>query len=162
MPWTSSGTGASYFFASREATVIGGNNGLMTWRPEDKTFVLSGLSLKNRGTTLITPHPTLPVLFVGTPGMDSICRVTHSEGYLSLLPREVKFAGTRLSSAPAVLSKAKKLAVGGHYHVYVANLDDEGQVLPEAVKVRVLNPIVRALVYSERFDRLYVGVEVSK
>jgi hypothetical protein len=162
MPWTINGTGQSYFFASRGAIVLGGYNGLMTWRPDDKTCALSGLALKYPGTNLVSGHPTLPILFVTSYEKDSIFRVSHSEGYLSLLPHQVTFANTSLTSPPAILAKARKLAVGGHYHVYVASLDEESQVLPEVIKTRVLCSAVRALVCSERFDRLYVGVEVSK
>ena len=61
-----------------------------------------------------------------------------------------------------MLTRGNKVAVGGHYHVYVIDLDEKGRPRPEVLRVRVLNPHVRALVYSERFDRLYVGVEVSK
>ena len=54
------------------------------------------------------------------------------------------------------------VAVGGHYHVFVIALDAEGNPQPAVIKVPVLSPYVRALAYSPKFDRLYVGVEVSK
>jgi hypothetical protein len=44
----------------------------------------------------------------------------------------------------------------------VVTLDDKGRALPDVALVRVFNSDVRTLVYSPRFDRLYVGVEVSK
>ena len=53
-------------------------------------------------------------------------------------------------------------AVGGHYHVHVMGLDAKGNPEPSVTSVPVLSPHVRALVYSAKFDCLYVGVEVSK
>ena len=46
--------------------------------------------------------------------------------------------------------------------MYIVSLDDQGRATPEVVLARVFNPAVRTLVYSPRFERVYVGVEVSK
>jgi hypothetical protein len=111
---------------------------------------------------LATLHATLPFLYATSSGTDSVFRVGHSEGFLTGLPLQIQLPGTKLTSAPAVLTKSKKLAVGGYYHVYTVGLDDAGRPEGAVTRVRVLNPQVRALIYSERFDRLYVGVEESK
>jgi hypothetical protein len=161
-PFNFVGAGHSFHFASADAVVVGGYMGLMTWRADDKIVTLHGLPLKTPSNTLLGAHPKLPVVFATRAPSDSVFRVEHAEGYLSLLPRQLTFPKTRLTSPPVVLVKANKLAVGGYYHVYVADLDEKGNVRPEVTRVRVLNPNVRALVYSERFDRLYVGVEQSK
>jgi hypothetical protein len=156
------GAGHSFYPLSRDVVIAGVWPALVSWRPGDKTATLHGLPLKKAGNMLLVPHPKLPLIYVTPAPSDSVFLVHHSDGYLSLLPHQYTFPDTYLTSPPAVLGKAGKLAVGGHHHVYVADLDDEGRVRPEVTRVRVLSPAVRALVYSPRFDKLYVGVEVSR
>ena len=79
-----------------------------------------------------------------------------------MMPHQVTLPNEKLSGAPALFAKAKKLAVGGHHSVYFLDLDEEGRAQPTAAKLQVLNPAVRVLLYSEKHDRLYVAVEVSK
>jgi hypothetical protein len=161
-PFSYFGAGHTLVSVSRDAVIGGGPYGLVTWRPDDKDVALIGLPIKLPGSTLLTTDPTRPLLYVTRGGTDSVFRVGNDEGYLTLLPLQITFPDTLLTSPPAVLTKGSRLAVGGHYHVYVVGLDKEGRPAKDATRVRVLNPQVRALVYSERFDRLYVGVEVSK
>lgn len=156
------GTGLSFLPVSKEASIVGVWNGLATWRPGDKDCRLAFLPLRSTNNTLMVGHPTLPVLFVTGNTTDAFYRVEHAEGYLSLLPQEWVLPQSKLSSPPAVLAKGKKVAVGGRHFVYVVSLDENGRPLAEAMQVQVFNPEVRALQYSERFDRLYVAVEVSK
>jgi hypothetical protein len=156
------GAGHCFLPLSKDVLMVGGANGLINWRPADKDCTLSGLPFRPAGYVQATLHPTLPFVYATANGTDSAFRVGHSEGFLTGLPLQIVFPGTRLTSAPAALSKSKKLAVGGFYHVYLVGLDDEGRPTGEATRVRVLNPQVRAIIYSERFDRLYVGVEESK
>ena len=93
---------------------------------------------------------------------DSFFRAEHAEGYLTLLPKQYVIPDSKLTGPPAVLSKQKKLAVGGRHLVYRLDLDEKGFPIDGVIQTQVNCPQVRALVYSERFDRLYVGVEVSK
>jgi hypothetical protein len=148
----------------KEVVLVGANPGLMIWRPGDKVVALSGLPLKGGGDNRLGLHPKLPLVYAmpAWTSSDSVFLAGLSDGYLTLLPRQYVFSETRLSSAPAVVAGGSKLAVGGHYHVYFVDLDDKGEPRGEVSRVRVLNPQVRALVYSPAFDRLYVGVEVSK
>jgi hypothetical protein len=161
-PSSNTGTGTGFLPLSKDVVICAGYNGLMTWRPNDKDCTLHGLPLKFVGTALFTSHPALPYLFATGSGTDSVHRVGHADGFLTLLPRQFRLPDTELTSQPAIVAGGKKLVVGGHYHLYVVNLDDRGLPLPEVVRVRVLNPRVRAVVYSRRFERLYVGVEPSK
>jgi hypothetical protein len=105
------------------------------------------------------------VLFATAPNnaaFDSFYRVEHADGYLSLLPRQYIIPETQLSGPPAVLGKRNQLAVGGRFHVYLVGLDGKGMPAGEVIRTRVLANEVRALAYSNRFDRLFVGVDVSK
>ena len=156
------GGGHSFHVVSKEAVISAGHYGVITWRPNDKQAAMQSLPVKGAGHQLLTLHPTLPLIFVTTANTDSFYRVAHAEGHLSLLPTQLTLPETRLFSTPMVFDKGTRVAVGGHYHVYIVPLDGEGNAQPSVTKVPVLSPNVRALVYSPRFDRLYVGVEVSK
>jgi hypothetical protein len=159
------GSGLSFHHVAKDVVISSCSQGLMTWRPEDKNVALSGMPLKYGGHARVVGHPTLPVLFASVAhhvNGDSLFRCEHVEGYLTLLPRQYVIPESKLSSPPAILSKPNKVAVGGQYQVYLLDLDDKGFPTGALTHVLVNGPQVRALVYSERFDRLYVGVELSK
>jgi hypothetical protein len=162
LPMSSYGGAHSFNLLSRDVIVTGGPYGVITWRPDDKLATMHAIPLKQGGQTLVSVHPTLPFLFATTSNNDSFFRVAHAEGYLSQLPLQITLPDTRLYSAPVAFDKGKRIAVGGHYHVYVVGLDAKGDPEPAVTKVPALSPAVRTVVYSERFDRLYVGVEISK
>jgi hypothetical protein len=156
------GTGHCFHLLAKDVILSCGQTGVMTWRPEDKVVAVHGMALKTTGNHLLGVHPSLPFLFVTAANTDSFYRVGHSEGYLSMLPLQITLPDTRLFSAPVAFDKGSRVAVGGNYHVYIVSLDAKGEPQPAVTKVPVLTPTARALVYSEKFDRLYVGVEVSK
>jgi hypothetical protein len=156
------GYGHSYYPLSRDVVIASNWSCLLSWRPDDKAATLHALPLKVQGLMLLGLHPRLPCVYATPTPTDSVFRVGLAEGYLTLLPHQYTIPRARLTSPPVVLAKSAKLAVGGRYHVYVADLGAEGELRPEVTRVPVLNAQVRALVYSERFDKLYVGVEVSK
>ncbi len=156
------GCGMSFWEAGRDVVIAGGHTGLIAWRPDNKRLTLSGLAFRHHGNQLIAGHPQLPAVYATLFNTDLITRAEQVEGYLTLVPQTYKVPEANLLSPPAVFDKGKKLAIGGRYRIYVLNLDDKGRCLPEVAPVPLLNPAVHALVYSQRFDRLYVSVEVSK
>lgn len=161
-PNTPYGCGHSFHLVSNEAIIAGGWNGLIAWRPSDKIATLHALPLRSGMHALIQAHPTLPVLYATAVHTDSLYRAEHAEGYLTLLPQQWTFPEGKLTSAPALFAKGSRVAVGGHYGIYVVALDDKGRPTADVTLARVFNPAVRTLVYSPRFDRLYVGIELSK
>ena len=163
-PNNGQGHGITFHPVGKEAVIAGIQQGFVTWRPEDKNATLSGLNLPYYGFTQFCVHPTLPVLFATASyqKVDSFYRVEHADGNLSLLPRQYIIPESRLSGPPAVLSKSRKVAIGGQNLVYCVDLDDKGMPIGDVIQTRVPCPAVRALVYSVRFDRVYVGVDVSK
>lgn len=160
MPGSNLGSAQSMHVVSKDAVLAGGIRGIFMWRPEDKESGLNGLPLKGTNYTLMTGHPDRPLLYATAANTNSIFRVCHADGYPTLFPEQWTIPGASLRSAPVVL-KGGKLAVGGSHYVYVMPLDEEGRLLAEVTRIQVF-PEVRALVYSPRFDRLYVSVEVSK
>jgi hypothetical protein len=156
------GCGHSFHLVSNEAIIAGGWNGLIAWRPGDKVTPLHALPMRSGVKTLIKAHPHLPSLYATAFNTDSLYRAEHAEGYLTLVPQQWIFPEAKLTSHPAVFAKGRKIAVGGHYGVYVITLDDQGRATSDVTLARVFNPMVRALTYSPQFDRLYVGVELSK
>ena len=159
------GSGHSFVPIGKDAVIASGYQGLMTWRPDDKHATLHGLPLRTAGHTQFVAHPTLPAIFATAPYHvyhDSFFRAEQSEGYLTLLPKQYVIPNVNLSGPPAILTKQSKLAVGGQSIVYLVDLDAKGFPTGDVVQTVVNCPQVRALVYSEKYDRAYVGVEVSK
>jgi hypothetical protein len=160
------GAGHTFIPVGKDVVLSSGNQGLMSWRPEEKHAILHALPLKFAGHTQFTIHPTLPALFstasYAPPGIDSFFRAEQVEGYLTGLPKQYVIEKSHLTGFPAVLAKQKKLLVGGQYSVYVMDLDDKGFPTGTPTQVLVNIPQVRGMVTSERFERVYVGVEVSR
>lgn len=159
------GCGHSMVPLSKDVLLASVQQGLVSWQPENKTVTVHAMPLRYAGHTQFVVHPTLPAIFATAydgQHPDSLFRAEHAEGYLTLLPKQYVIPGSKLMSPPAILSKQKKVAVGGQHVVYVLDLDDKGFPQGDPMQVQVNCPQVRALLYSERFERLYVGVEVSK
>lgn len=162
---TSFGCGQAMHPLGKDVLLTSVSNGLVSWRPDDKNATVHGLPLKFGGHTKFVVHPTLPAIFATTSNNqhpDVFFRAEHAEGYLTLLPKQYTIPDSKLSGPPAILSKQKKVAVGGQHLVYLIDLDDKGFPASEFSQTYVNCPQVRAMIYSERFDRLYVGVELSK
>jgi hypothetical protein len=159
------GCGQAFQPLGKDVVIAGVHSGLLTWRPQDKEVTIHGLPLKFSARTEFVVHPRLPVIFAAPyhwVKADSLFRVEHVEGYLTLLPRQYVIPASLLSGPPAIVTKQSKVAIGGQYCVYVVNLDDKGFPSGDVTQVQVNCPQVHTLVYSERYDRLYVGVDVSK
>jgi hypothetical protein len=159
------GAGHTFVPIGKDIVLSSGAQGLMAWRAEDKHAALHGLPFKFRGHMRFVVHPTAPAVFSTAahhPPLNSFFRAEQHEGYLTGLPKQYVIEGSILTGPPAILAKQKKLAVGGEYYVYVMSLDDNAFPTGDVTQVYVNCPQVRALVYSERFERAYVGVEVSK
>jgi hypothetical protein len=154
------GCGMSFVEAGPNVVIAGGHTGLISWRPNDKRVTLSGLAFRHHGNQLIAGHP--PAIYATLFNSDMVTRAEQVEGYLTLVPKTYKVPEANLFSPPAIIDRGKKVAVGGRYRIYVLSLDDKGRFLPEVLQVPVMNPAVQALAYSPKFDRLYVGIEVSK
>ncbi len=163
--WTGQGNGLSMVPVAKGVVLSTNGHGVFSWSPDDKLSPVHGLPLRIAGETMLGVHPNLPVAFATTykaAQADSFFRIDQVEGTLTLLPKQFVLGDARLSGAPVVLSKKSKLAVGGHYFVYLVSLDDKGFPVGEVVPCQVLNAMVRSLAYSEKFERLYVGVDLSK
>jgi hypothetical protein len=161
-PFNPFGSGMSFVEAGPNVVIAGGHTGLISWRPDDKRVTLSGLAFRHHGYQMITGHSHLPSMYSTLFNSDMLTRAEQVEGYLTMVPQTYKVPDANLYSQPSVFDKGKKLAIGGRYRIYVLNLDDTGRCLPEVVQVPIMNPAVQAMAYSQRFDRLYVSIEVSK
>ena len=147
---------------SKAVAFAGGLNGVFSWRPDDKEICLTSVGLKKAGYTFLTSHAKVPALFAVRHHSDSFFRVDQVEGYLSLLPRQWILPERKLLGTPALLIKSNQLAIGGEHRIYVISLDAQAMPRREAIQMHVFNPAVQTLVYSEKFDRLYVSVDLSK
>jgi hypothetical protein len=161
-PFNSAGSALDFVPIDKDVVIAAGWNGQITWRPEDKRVTINTVSYRHSGNKKMILHPHLPVIFTSIINSDVIYRVEHAEGYPTLLPQAYVLADAAIFSPPAILNKGARLVVGGRNRLYLVDLDAQGRCRPEVTQVRVFNSAVMALVYSERYDRLYVSVEVSK
>ncbi len=148
----------------KDAVISSGNMGLMAWRPDDKIMPLQGVPMKQAGQVLFAVHPSHPAIFVtscnGTS--ESFSRAEQVEGFLTLLPKQYILPMGKLTGPPIILPKQKKIVLGGAYHLLVMDLDEKAYPTGDPTHVYVNTPAAKALVYSEKFDRAYVGTEISK
>ena len=111
------------------------------------------------------PSPAAPFVYATMNNSDTVFRkLEQADGNLSQLPQALCVSQrANLTSPPAILEQEQKAGRrrAGH-RVYAVDLDEQGGCRPELIEVQVLNPAVMGLVYSERHDRLYVNVEISK
>jgi hypothetical protein len=143
--------------------LFGGPYGVMGWEPSNRRVKVHGMFLENFARPYaVAGHPTLPVVYATSLTYNVAFRLKHADGYLTLMPQKVELTGATLLSPPAVMGRSGKVAFGGSRRVYFVGLNDKGDFKPERTQVVVDNPAVEALVYSEKFDRLYVPVEISK
>ena len=161
-PGGSYGSAISFLPQDKDLVIAGGSLGLICWRPGDPLVVVSGLPIRKHGATLAARHPKLPLVFASKMQGDAIFRTEFVEGYWTRVPRGWSFPESRLTTAPVVLAKSNQVAIGGQQQIYVVSLDDKGEAKPEAIVARAFSPAIKALTYSEKFDRLYVGVDLSR
>ncbi len=161
-PMNAWGAGHSFVPLGKDAALTSSYYGVASWRPNDKTYEMFGLPLRSNAQHLLAAHPTLPAVFATAADTDSFSRFEQSDGFVTGLPRQYKLEGDKLFSTPAVLPKSKQLAIGSHHAIILFELDELGYPKLEATRVPVFNPAVRCVAYSQKFDRLYVGVELSK
>jgi hypothetical protein len=162
--YSSWGCGACFVPIGKDVVIATAHAGLIAWRPEEKHTTIHGLPLRKTGNVQIAVHPTLPAIFATAHHgpSDSFFRAEQTEGYLTLLPKQYVIEKTSLTGQPAILPKLKKVAIGAQNAVYLVDLDDKGFPTGSVMQTMVNCPQVRAMVYSEKYERAYVGVEVSK
>ena len=153
-------TGWGYVPGSAQAAIFGSVNGPMTWDQHAARAQFEWLPLPDApDVCLISGHPSLPLAFVA--GIDSrmLYRVQHAHGYLTMLPDSMVVSGASFQSAPVVMAGRNQLAIGDVSRVCIVSLDGEGCFTPTFTMLPAGGRAVRALAYSEKFDRLYVPVE---
>jgi hypothetical protein len=162
-PDTVHGTAHGWVAFAGGRVLVGGHYSVMTWEPDHRKAKMSLVGLENIGRPFVLGgHPKLPVVFATAVGYNYAYRLQHADGHLTLLPQKVVLEGAILLSPPVALNRLRRVAFGGKNRVYVVRLDKKGRVLPGRLQAEVNNPTAEALAYSEKFDRLYVAVEVSK
>jgi hypothetical protein len=155
------GSVGNFHIENKGTILAGGATGVMCWRPDDPNVTLSGLPIRKHSMTFLARHPKLPLVYASKHQGDGVFRVQFIDGYWSLVPRGWTIPEVKLISPPVML-RDKHLAVAGAYQVYIFPLDDQGNVRGPATSVQLLSPTGRTLVYSDKFDKLYAGVDLSK
>ncbi len=155
------GSAMSMTALGRDVCLAGGVKGIMTYRPNDKAAALNGLAVKGHTGTMMTVHPALPLIFAVRVQSDFIACVQHVEGYLTGVPRHWVLPETKLLSTG--LAGKGKVVAGAVSAVYVVSFNDNFEPVGDAIAIPINAPAgVRAMVYSQAFDLLYVGTDLSK
>jgi len=109
----------------------------------------------------LVAHPHRPLIYFTTLGSSTFLTMEHLDGILTQLPHGVALEGAEFRSAPVVMSARSQVAVGSPRSVVVIDLDKEGRPSGKARvhKVDKIEGESAPLVYSEKFNRLYVPVK---
>jgi hypothetical protein len=157
------GCGHNFVHLTKDVVLFASGYAVQTWEPSSRNAKVNAILFGSINQPYrVAAHPKLPALYVTAIGQNEAYRIFHAQGHFTLMPQTVTLKGVNLLSPPAVLGRANKVAFGGAKRIYVVSLDKKGSFVPEAIQVVVDNPQVEALVYSSKFDLLYVPVEVSK
>ncbi len=162
---TAVGSGIGFVPLGRDIVWTGAyhHNALVSWTPENRQCRIQCYRLASNHTyKLPAGHPNLPLVYLSDLGSPYLYRFQHAEGNFTLLPQRAELEGVHLMSAPVVLAKPKKVAVGGTHRLYLVSVDEKGRFKPERRQMLVGNRSVEAVAYSDKFDRIYVGVEKRK
>jgi hypothetical protein len=86
--------------------------------------------------------------------------MAHADGFPTLLPRRTSVKHARFQTPPVIYrGKRHGLAIGGNGRIHLIGLDEKGRFSSENTAVKVATKVVRAIAYSEKHDRLFVGVD---
>lgn len=158
--------GLGFQQVSDNIVIVGYGMGSATWDMGNRrawcSQVLPGTTYGSGVNYRSAGHPTLPFVFYSTVGYGWVCRTEHADGYPTLAPKRAHLDGATLYSYPIVMARRNQFAVGGANQVYLVGFDEKGVFKPPRLQAVVASPRVDALVYSEKFDRLYVPVEKAK
>lgn len=155
--------GLGYVPINDEVTLVAGPLGPVTWDETNRLgqftcltlYPLAGAGYRYR----IAGHPTQPVVYFSGIATSYLYRVFHADGFITMLPQSVTLPSATIYSPPVLLAKRKQVAAGGKSTIWLVKIDDQGNYLPEHQQMAVDSTTVDSLVYSDKFDRLYVAIE---
>ncbi|MEO6053183.1 MAG: hypothetical protein ABIP97_04150 [Chthoniobacterales bacterium] len=155
-------TGLGFGGASKDAVIYGALNCAVVWEFDNRRVNASKFYIHRFKYLTVTGSSKFP--FVYMTGIDSpyILCMEHVDGFLTLLPQRLEIDNARMQSAAVVMTKQNKIAVGGLNIVYAIKLDANGRYTTEVERSPIAAPKATAIAYSEKLDRLYVGVEALK
>ena len=144
--------------------------GLAVWDTENRRGTINHVVVPRHGASSwggnfhILEHPKLPVVYGFQDHGEWVYRIEHADGYPTLLPATVRIAGARFHSLPVVMTRRNSLAVGlENGAVFTMELTADGHLTDRTTRIRVGDGrSVRAVAWSDKFDRLYAAVEETK
>jgi hypothetical protein len=164
-PDSAVGSGIGFVPVGRDMVLTGAfhSTSLISWTPENRQCRLQSYQIDSEYTYKYpTAHPNLPVVFVSDTGSGRVYRFEHADGNITLVPQRAELEMAHLSSPPVVMAKANKVAIGGWQRLFVLSLNEKGKFTTQRQQALIGNQHVEAVAYSEKYDRLYVGVEKGK
>jgi len=155
-------TGWGFLCASENAVIMAGQAGVLTWDVDNRLGMLNMVSIPGAAKhNLIGGHPAVPAVFGAAHAGNVVFRVMQSDGYLTMQPAVTTLTLGGIRSPPVIIpGQPVRMALGGVNALQLITLD--AGLVPQAASAQVFavdNPAVRAVAWSDRFKRLYVGVE---
>ncbi|MEO8205273.1 MAG: hypothetical protein ABI615_03775 [Chthoniobacterales bacterium] len=154
--------GLGFAGASKDAVIVGAQDGPIVWEFDNRRVNASKIYFHNAAGLWVSGHPKLPLVYMAGNNTPKVFCMEHVDGFLTLLPQRVTVDGASFQSAPVVMTKQNRIAVGGINFVYTFKLDATGRLTTEMEQSPLSQARVSALAYSEKLDRLYVGVDLLK
>ena len=160
-----SGCGFGYVPIAKDVVLFGGYHdvALITWAPDDRRTKLT-VYQGDGGYRCYYPvmHPSLPVVYSAFMNAPWLFRFDMADGFPAMVPTHIELRGAEFFSPPLIVRKTGELVFGGRDRVFAIKLDDKGRLTDERRQMVVGSQRVEAVAYSEKYDRLYVGVEKLK
>ena len=154
-------TGWGFVAGSDTVVVFRGNSSLATWDSEHRLAGISAVLTRGQwADSWIGGDPRFPAAYAAANGANLLVKMTQVDGYLSMLPQRLSVAGGNFRCPPVVMAKPPlKLAVGGVNALHLVPIDKAGDFTGEPETLALSAPYLRAIAWSDRFNRLYAAVE---
>ena len=152
-------TGLGFHPASKNVTLFSGRHGPAVWDTENRLAPLCALPLAGvpAAANMIAGHPALPIVY--GVGVNVIFGMEHSGGFPTMLPWKLAIPNAAFCSLPIVMSRAPSfMAIGESKRVWFVALDQNGRFSGQPAGIPVASERPQAIVYSPKFDRLYIAV----
>lgn len=134
---------------------------LATYDTSNRTGRLAAVNIPNANLRYprMTTHNALGMAYFNYIGSSHVAAWALFNGYPSLVPQRVDVTPLVINSPVVHLTKHQKLALGSNNKVLLLSLDKQGFIQPAIEQFKIDVTSVSLMVYSPKFDRLYLGTD---
>ena len=153
--------GLGWYAPTRDVANFGSENAFATWNTLNRRAALAVNLIRTMPDNIyLVGHPQAPMLYGVGIESDRVAYQQHAQGYPTLRPHARAYPGRRFRSEPIIIASPQRvLAVGGGGNVHLIALDDQWTPTDHIIDHPVDTEQVKAIVWSERFQKLYVPAD---